>query len=248
MRWLTRSGTALLIAVLAAGGARAQNASGTGQRASELFPLSAGLAVFELEHQGSGAFTVRLLDREGGLVEVLAEAQGPFRGSKAVRIPRAGEYLYDVRANGAWSIRPREGAAGTGTASRGVAADSSLLSVARYEGEQAAKRKGAFGWMGAGLLGGATLGPLGAGLVFVSAVSRDARVPSSVEAGLAGQPASYRETFTGAYRRRLRSERRVAALVGGVTGTAIFGFVIAQIANWNDEGDGGGRNPGGEVP
>jgi hypothetical protein len=245
MRWLARSSAVLLTAALAAGGARAQSVSGTGQQASELFPLSAGLAVFELEHQGSGTFSVRLLNREGAVVEVLAEAQGPFRGSKAVRVPRAGEYLFDVRADGAWSIRPREGAAAA--SSPGVAADSSLLSVARYEGEQAARKKGAFGWMGAGLLGGATLGPVGAGLVIAAAVSRDSRVPTRMEGELEAHPAPYRDTFSEAYRRRLRAERRVAALVGGVTGTAIFGFVVAQIAHW-DDGEGGGPRGGGEVP
>jgi hypothetical protein len=245
MQWLARSTAVLLAAVLAAGGARAQNVTGTGQQASELFPLPAGLAVFELEHPGSGPFAVRLLDREGAVVEELVETQGSFRGSRAVRVPRGGEYLFDVRAEGTWSIRLRPAAAAA-PASRG---DSALLAEARYEGEQAAKKKGAFGWMGAGLLGGAALGPLGAGVVFVTASSRDATLPRGAEDGLAGRGAPYVETFTEAYRRRLRSERRVAALVGGVTGTAIFGFVVAQIASWNDDGDGGGRRGGeGEVP
>lgn len=113
----------LLIALLAAtppGRAAAQDFTGTGQQATALFPLPAGLAVFELQHQGSGAYAFRLLDENGAVVQELAAGSGTFAGSKAIGVPRAGRYVFDVSATGPWSIHLRPASPAAGEAAGGA--------------------------------------------------------------------------------------------------------------------------------
>ncbi|CAN5766035.1 hypothetical protein BH23GEM7_BH23GEM7_34140 [soil metagenome] len=243
-----------VLAATCAGTALAQNASGTGQQATDLFTLPAGLATFELEHEGEGAFSVRLLDEQGELIDNLAAATGAFRGSKAVRVPRAGRYLYDVSATGPWSIhlrsRPEERpVAETRPAGRTeVVSDSLLRSRGSYYGAQEANRIGAFPYMLGGLLGGMVAGPIGAGAALAIAAGRDSPVPEQMQDTLATREPLYREAFVESFQHRLRTNRRTAALVGGVTGTAIFAFAIVQVINWSG-GSGGTGGPGnGEQP
>lgn len=81
--------------------------SGTGPQATEPFELSAGLARFEMTHQGESNFIVELLDEEGNEVGMfsLVNEIGPYDGSQAVQIPEDGTYLLNVDADGAWTIR-----------------------------------------------------------------------------------------------------------------------------------------------
>lgn len=219
--------------------APAQNVEGTGQQATNLFPLQPGLAVFELRYQGRGPFTVRLLDESGAVVEQLAQAaQGPWEGSRAVSIPRAGRFLYDVSAAGPWAIRLR--GADTGAAS---ATEVPAELGATYDGMLAARNRATLGWLASGLVAGVLTGPLGAGVNLAVAANRGATVPPDVLAQVASRDADYRERFAEAFRGRIRANRRTAALVGGATGTLIFGLAL-----WQLTGGGGGRqggNPGG---
>lgn len=239
---------AAVLAATCAGTARAQNASGTGQQATDLFTLPAGLATFELEHEGEGAFSVRLLDDQGELIDNLAAATGAFRGSKAVRVPRAGQYLFDVSATGTWSIRLRQRAGEGPAAAAGMEAvsDSLLRSRGSYYGAQEANRIGAFPYMLGGLLGGLAAGPIGAGAAFAVASGRAAPVPEQVQDTLAAREPIYREAYVESYQQRLRTNRRTATLVGGVTGTAIFAFAIAQVVNWSGGSGGNGGGGGGQ--
>ena len=88
----------------------AENASdlhrlaGVGQQASEFLELSSGLWKISLSHHGSGHFGVVLLDSEGERVELLVNTTKPFHGTKLVKIPRKGRYLYDISADGPWDI------------------------------------------------------------------------------------------------------------------------------------------------
>jgi hypothetical protein len=244
--WLI--GAAVLAMTLGAAPAIGQRFSGTGQQATGLFTLNGGLVVWEMEHRGEGRFTVRLLEESGTLVEELVSHTGkPFVGSKAIRVPRTGRYLLDIAASHDWSIgvRGTSAAAPTFPAAR---ADSAAPTQGAYAGAEAARRQGALGWMGTGFLGGVVLGPIGAGLAFATVSSRSAELPPATRATLAGHSPEYAAAFMEAFRDRLRSERRTAVLVGGATGTAVFLFIIAQIANWNDTGGGATNGGTGEVP
>ena len=216
-----------------------------------------------MEHVGDGPFVVRLLDDRGALIDTIARATGPFRGSKALHVPRGGTYLYDVRADGAWTIalRPRSGIHPDSSALAGrpdpvptVAAvpsrvtASALATRAAVDAEQLARRKGAFPWLLGGLAGGSALGPVGAGLVYVAA-NRSERAPSTeVETRRATYGDAYASAFSSAYEAKRRSDRRVAALIGGATGTVVFGFVVAQIINWSRESGGSSNGGNGELP
>ena len=62
-----------------------------------------GPTVFDMEHPGSGPFTVRVLDAGGGQVEQLVNATGPWTGEVATGI-EPGTYRLRVEADGPWSI------------------------------------------------------------------------------------------------------------------------------------------------
>lgn len=235
-----------LLAMLVAGPAHAQDVEGTGQQASAAFFLPAGLAVFELRHEGTGPFAARLLDETGALVEQLAQAaEGPFQGSRAVHIPRAGRYLYDVSATRDWAIRLRP--AGGAAARTDGGAD--VETAGMYAGLLAARGRGTVPWLFTGLLGGALTGPLGAGANLALATSRPATIPADALALAEGHGPTYREAFLEAYRRRLRGDRRTAALVGGGTGTVIFTVLLWQLGDWGGAREGGNtRTPPSEVP
>jgi hypothetical protein len=90
--------------------------TGTGQKATQKFVLEEGLSVFKMTHKGSSNFAPTLLDSDGETVELLTNKIGAFDGSKAVQIPRAGQYLIDVTASGAWIVtitQPRQATAPT---------------------------------------------------------------------------------------------------------------------------------------
>lgn len=91
------------------------------------FDLEPGLAIVEMTHQGEGDFLVDLLSVEGedpsatsARLEffgdgsdgsstkpalILAEETGSVDASRAVGIRTAGEYVFDVKATGPWTVR-----------------------------------------------------------------------------------------------------------------------------------------------
>ena len=79
--------------------------SGTGQTATDLFSLPAGLARISMSHQGESNFIVYLLDREGyEMGPSIVNEVGPIDASQAVQIPEDGIYLLRVDADGPWTI------------------------------------------------------------------------------------------------------------------------------------------------
>jgi hypothetical protein len=224
---------------------QAQTATGTGQYATALFPLAAGLAVFEVEHQGQGSFVVRLLSDSGHVVDTLARGVGIFRGAKAARVPTMGLYLFDVSASGRWSVRVRP--VTTMTAGGELVASDAWREGAAA-GEQAARAHRGTRWLLGGLGGGAVLGPVGAGIVFGAANRRESSLSPELTQSLAGKDPMYVQAFSEAYLARRRSSRKSSAIVGGAVGTIVFAFAMIQIARWNDKGGSGGNGGGGEVP
>jgi hypothetical protein len=95
--------------------------------ATDPFRLEPGLAVVKMSHQGSGNFFVDLLsarqeeatetsgpiefsgDKNGGSNEevaiALAQKAGPATVSRAVKIPVGGKHLFDVKADGPWTVQ-----------------------------------------------------------------------------------------------------------------------------------------------
>jgi hypothetical protein len=216
----------------------AQTFSGSGQQATELFALPAGLSVFEVEHRASaGDFAVRLLADDGRLVEEIARGSGRFAGSKAVRIPEQGRFLLDVSASGAWTVRRREAPRAASAADAPAFRDGAAAGLAAAEGAAGA------GWLARGFVGGALAGPIGAALVLGSAGRSGTRDPT-LRAQEAADP-RFREGFEGAYLAQVRQERRKRAFIGGMLGTGVFlTAVIAAI----DIAGRGGAGTGTELP
>ncbi|MDP9438846.1 MAG: DUF3887 domain-containing protein [Actinomycetota bacterium] len=81
--------------------------SGNSKTATDLFALSGGLHRIQLTHQGDANFIVDLLDENGASVVPMGITNeiGPFDGSQAVTVPDDGVYLFQVEANGPWSIQ-----------------------------------------------------------------------------------------------------------------------------------------------
>ena len=244
MKSITRTAPVLMMAAagLLAVPVQAQSYAGSGQQATELFRLEAGLAIFELEHDGEGRFQVRLLDSQGLQVEQIADADGPFRGSKAVRLPAAGEYLFDVNATGAWIIRRRTPVTTEGTAAGAFQRDPAVVARAEADADAAATRGWPWGWTAGGFLGGSVAGPLGAGIAVALSGRSDVSVPSPPIP--APVDPVYQEAFQTSFEDQVRMQRRKAALVGGVVGTGVFLAAIIYLVDFDDIFGGGGSEPG----
>lgn len=231
-------GMVVVALALLAPALRAQEFQGTGQEATELFSLEAGLAVFEVEHRGAGAFRVRLLDEQGNLVEELAEAAGDFRGSRAVRVPRGGRYLLDVSATGPWSVRRR--ADGQAAAAQ-AAALPDTASPAFRAASAAAGEVPTAGWLARGFVGGALAGPVGA--AFAVALAGRSGVPAFTPSDGAAHGPGFEEAFAA----QVRQQRRKRAFIGGMLGSGVFlaGLIWAIDIAGGGEGGAPGTGPGG---
>ncbi|WP_408009965.1 hypothetical protein ACJROX_06630 [Pseudalkalibacillus sp. A8] len=84
--------------------AEALKNSGSGDTATDMFELEAGFVVFDATYNGTSNFIVELLDENGNNVELLINHIGAYKGKTMARIPAAGEYMLNVKANGAWLV------------------------------------------------------------------------------------------------------------------------------------------------
>lgn len=208
----------------------AQSFSGTGAGATPLVLLLSGTTPVAVE-ASDDAFSALLLATDGSVVAELSAA--PIQ---TVRIPSDGRYLFDVRTTGTWRISLER-------------ADSMTLREVqgRMDGEDAAAAASPAAWLGKGLGAGLLLGPIGTFLIVDRANRSDVSPGPRFDDRLAAADPAYREAFTEAFTDRQRGSRRAAALVGGLTGTAILGFVILQLTVWDESGSstGGGNGNGG---
>lgn len=81
-----------------------QTFNGRGTQITPFFTAKAGALRLSMKHDGQRNFIVQLLDSEGRTVDLSANVIGPFDGSKVVRIPADGVYLFTIQADGAWTI------------------------------------------------------------------------------------------------------------------------------------------------
>lgn len=99
----------------------------SGLFATDPFELEQGLAIVNMTHQGEGSFVVNLLSAEqgetaetsgrleffgdqedggrSGAALSLADKVGSVDISRAVPVPISGEHLFDVKADGPWTIQ-----------------------------------------------------------------------------------------------------------------------------------------------
>lgn len=57
-----------------------------------------------MKHNGKRNFAVVLLNADGSPADLLANVIGPFDGSKATGLTRAGAYLFNIEADGDWTL------------------------------------------------------------------------------------------------------------------------------------------------
>jgi hypothetical protein len=79
--------------------------SGTGKQLTDPVQINEGLAIITLKHNGSSNFAV-WLDGQATAdhVDLLVNEIGSWQGSRATSIPESGKYLFEVDADGPWSI------------------------------------------------------------------------------------------------------------------------------------------------
>ena len=84
---------------------------GTANVSTDTFTLSEGIAVFDIRHDGTGEFTVNLLNSRGRSEQLLVDTSGRYSGIVGVGVneesisgPAPGPHLLSVEASGAWQI------------------------------------------------------------------------------------------------------------------------------------------------
>lgn len=228
---MTRGGTVLAAALLTLPGlSAAQSFSGTGPGATAPFVLLSGERFVAVSAAAPGSFTAFLLSQDGSVVATLKGADQRHR----VRVPSDGRYLFDIRAQDEWSISVEEPDPVDLQRARG-----------RIDGAEAGSRAAASGaWLGKGLIGGLLAGPIGTAFVYRRAGSSEPVLPETLVGRLARENVDYGETFREAYTDEWRGSQRSAALIGGITGTAVLTFAILQATVWRQQPTAKGGLPG----
>lgn len=97
----------------APGAPRPQTISGRGKTATKPFRVTDGMAIFRFQHRGSSNFIVGLLTNRGEEIDNLVNEIGTTNGATA-RPLEAARYLFNVEADGPWSIRIEQPRPGSG--------------------------------------------------------------------------------------------------------------------------------------
>ncbi|MFW6048381.1 MAG: InlB B-repeat-containing protein [Candidatus Natronoplasma sp.] len=84
-----------------------QTYSDEGYGVPEPFELDGGTATFEMSHDGESNFIVQLYDKDGNVVDYLANEIGEYEGTKTVSVSEDIHYL-DIEADGNWDIEVTE--------------------------------------------------------------------------------------------------------------------------------------------
>ena len=82
--------------------------NGKGRQASQKFQLEPGLCLIDFNHDGTSNLIVRVLDMDGKELDTVFNQIGAFNARRGLFIPKGGEYLLDVVADGNWSANLRQ--------------------------------------------------------------------------------------------------------------------------------------------
>ena len=92
-------------------GGQAITIEGGASSDTESFSLAEGVAIFDIQHEGSGRFTVDLIDAQGRSAQVLASAPGAYTGVVGVGVnsdslsgPAPGSFSLSVEADSPWKV------------------------------------------------------------------------------------------------------------------------------------------------
>jgi|GEM_PF-2559371 len=77
---------------------------GTGTTVTDPLTLSDGIVLLTSSHTGEGRFQVTLFDQSGNQIARVANGSGSWSGSGSAVVPADGQYLFEVVADGDWSI------------------------------------------------------------------------------------------------------------------------------------------------
>lgn len=86
---------------------------GRNENVSKKFTLQPGIAVFQMDYDGSSNFMVDLLDADGQQIADLVNEIDAFHGSQAAKV-EGGTYFFKVVSSASWAIKvtqPRPGSA-----------------------------------------------------------------------------------------------------------------------------------------
>ncbi|WP_052344288.1 hypothetical protein [Bacillus ndiopicus] len=77
--------------------------SGSGDTVTKSFTLEDGFVIVNSTHNGGRNFVLTLYDANGNRIDMLVNTIGGYKGAQAIAVT-AGEYKYEVKADGAWTI------------------------------------------------------------------------------------------------------------------------------------------------
>lgn len=78
--------------------------NGSGDGVSNKFQLEEGFVIIHSTHSGSRNFISELFDSAGNRVELVTNTIGSYNGKQIYTIQNPGEYMFNVQADGAWTI------------------------------------------------------------------------------------------------------------------------------------------------
>jgi hypothetical protein len=71
---------------------------------SQIIDLIEGPATFDIKFEGNGYFICKILNADGTVLDVLADVNGNYKGTKSITVPKTTSYILDVKCQGVWSV------------------------------------------------------------------------------------------------------------------------------------------------
>ncbi len=71
---------------------------------NQLINLIQGPATFKVSYVGDSHFIATIKDADDKVIDVLADVNGNYKGTKTITAPKTDVYILDVRCKGSWTI------------------------------------------------------------------------------------------------------------------------------------------------
>jgi PBP1b-binding outer membrane lipoprotein LpoB len=71
---------------------------------SQFIDLIEGPATFDIKYEGNGNFVCKILNSDGTVLDILADVNGNYKGTKSITVPKTTSYILDVKCRGVWSV------------------------------------------------------------------------------------------------------------------------------------------------